>query len=40
MPRAILRAAEAKLFIPTPPVGDLHNYLLDFLVAMWPPSLE
>ena len=38
MPRAVLRAAEAKLFIPAPAAGDLLRYLLDFLVAMWPRS--
>ena len=38
MPRAILRPAEAMLFVPVPSAGDLLRYLLDFLVAMWPPS--
>ncbi|MDE0168450.1 MAG: transcription-repair coupling factor [bacterium] len=36
-PRAILRAAQGRLFLPVPASGDLLRYLLDFLVAMWPP---
>ena len=36
-PRAILRAAQGLLFLPVPWSGDLVSYLLDFLVAMWPP---
>ena len=37
MPRAILRSAGSRLFLPVPRSGDLLRYLLDFLVAMWPP---
>ena len=37
MPRAILRSSAGMLFVPVPASGDLVRYLLDFLVAMWPP---
>ena len=36
MPRAILRASEARLFVPSPRQGRILAYLLDFLTAMWP----
>jgi transcription-repair coupling factor (superfamily II helicase) len=39
-PRAILRAAQGRLFLPVPASGDLLRYLLDFLVAMWPPPTD
>ena len=38
IPRAIVRAAEARMFIPAPPGRNLVGRLLDFLTAMWPPS--
>ena len=38
IPRAIVRAAEARMFIPAPPGRNLVGHLLDFLTAMWPPS--
>ena len=36
MPRAILRASEARLFVPSPRPGEIVAFLLDFLKAMWP----
>ena len=36
-PKAILRAAQGLLFLPSPATGDLLRYLLDFLITMWPP---
>lgn len=36
MPRAVLRASEAKVFLPSPGSGAIVGYLLDFLRAMWP----
>ena len=36
MPRAILRASGAKLFVPSPRPEEILAYLLDFLPAMWP----
>ena len=38
MPAAILRLGKASLFVPAPPARDVLHYLLDFLVAMWPPD--
>lgn len=37
MPRAVLRAGDAKLFVPSPGPGRILSFLLDFLLAMWPP---
>ena len=36
MPRAILRASDARLFIPSPRPGEVLTYLLAFLQDMWP----
>ena len=36
MPRGILRASEARLFVPLPGPGRILAHLLDFLTTMWP----